>query len=808
MIINENILKKYLSQPIPKNLKFLINNHITEVDKIEIIHPQLTLKNNQKYIIGKIIKIINQIITIDIGKNIIFIDKNQIINFDNFLINKKIIVLIEPKSQNIISSFNNNQNPDIYDRNIYNKKIISAKDLQLSHKNLIESEKNEILYLDEQAPVGKCALTYLNLKGSAITLALTPNRVDLLSHIGFAKDLNAVLESSNPQLINFQNINNNPHELDKINPFIINIKNDNCYEYSLRYIKNLIVKPSPLWLRNLLITNQIEPTNNIMDIINLIMIEYGIPLNVFDAEKLTNEQIEIRNAEPNEKICHINKTYFLRHQQDIVITNNNKIISLSNILNNPDYEITNKTQNIIITSSYWNIEIISKIAKYHQINNPQTLLLTKGIDQNLIQKALNQATYLIQKLTYGKVYKKISSQKIKQHNNPKIRISLKEINKKIGLKLSSNKIINILNKLNYKVDFISKPSQNYFMAQAPERRYDIMTPEDIIADLVRLKGFNNKTKRSTINHFTEHNTCAKNLIKLKKFLANLGFYEIKTYKLINQKIFNLFHQDQNYLSVINPINEERKILRQNLSGSMLEVLEFNHKNKNIDNAFFEISHVFYKNQEILHLSLGISGHLIKNYWLKQNIESSFFILKGVIEKIALFLNINLSFSVTKKYLNLHPGAQANIQMNKKNIGFIGEIHPKLTLLNNLSQSFIAEINLDLILKQSFNNNIIVNKINKLPYITRDLSFWISKKFNFKQILKILTKDFQKILRKCELLDVYMPKSNTPNTNQEYYSLSFRLTFENINNDLNKITIEQIIHQIENNLKNKFQAKIR
>ncbi|MFW8664351.1 hypothetical protein ACOES3_00540, partial [Candidatus Phytoplasma citri] len=125
MIINENILKKYLSQPIPKNLKFLINNHITEVDKIEIIHPQLTLKNNQKYIIGKIIKIINQIITIDIGKNIIFIDKNQIINFDNFLINKKIIVLIEPKSQNIISSFNNNQNPDIYDRNIYNKKIIS-----------------------------------------------------------------------------------------------------------------------------------------------------------------------------------------------------------------------------------------------------------------------------------------------------------------------------------------------------------------------------------------------------------------------------------------------------------------------------------------------------------------------------------------------------------------------------------------------------------------------------------------------------------------------------------------------------------
>ncbi|MDO8063864.1 phenylalanine--tRNA ligase subunit beta [Candidatus Phytoplasma bonamiae] len=808
MIINENILKKYLFRSIPKNLKFLINNHITEVEKIELIHSQLTIQNNQKYIIGKVIQIINQIITIDIGENIISINQNnKIVNLDNCLINKKIIVLIEQKSQNIISNLNNNPNSNINDKNIYKKKIISAKDLKLSDKNLIESEKNEILYLDDQAPIGECALTYLNLKGSVIRLALTPNRVDLLSHIGFAKDLNAVLESSAHKLNNFQNFNDTPCELDELNPFCINIENNNCYEYNLRYLTNLTIKPSPLWLRNLLITNQIEPINNIIDVINLIMIEYGIPLNVFDAEKLTNKQIEIRNAKPNEKIVHFTKTYLLKDQQDIVITNNNNIISLNEILNNPDYEIKDKTQKIIITSSYWNIENISKIAKYHQINNNKTLLFTKGIDQNLIQKALEKAAYLIQTLTYGKVYNKIASQKIQKYHNPKIRITLQEINKKIGLKLSSTKIINILNKLDYNVEFISKPSHNYFIAQAPERRYDITIPEDIIADLVRLKGLNNKTNQSTINNCKEHNHLQKQLIKLKKFLANLGFYEIKTYKLINPTIFNLFHHDQNYLSIINPINEERKILRQSLSGNMMEVLEFNHKNKNTDNAFFEISNVFYNNKEILHLSLGISGYFIKNNWLKQNIESSFFILKGILEKIAHFLKINLSFSVTKKYLNLHPGAQANIKINQKNIGFIGEIHPKFNL-NHLNKSFLAEINLDLILKKSLKNQIIVHKINKLPYITRDLSFWISKKINFKKILESLTEDFQKILIKCELLDVYIPDSNSHNTNPGYYSLSFRLTLENINNDLNKNTIEQIINQIENNLKNKFQAKIR
>ncbi|MDV3158086.1 MAG: phenylalanine--tRNA ligase subunit beta [Pigeon pea little leaf phytoplasma] len=656
--------------------------------------------------------------------------------------------------------------------------------------------------------MGECALTYLNLKGSVITLALTPNRVDLLSHIGFAKDLNAVLELSAPKLNNFQKFNDTICELDELNPFCINIENNNCYEYNLRYLTNLTIKPSPLWLRNLLITNQIEPINNIIDVINLIMIEYGIPLNVFDAEKFTNKKIEIRNAKPNEKIIHFTKTYLLKDQQDIVITNNNNIISLNDILNNPDYEIKNKTQKIIITSSYWNIENISKIAKYHQINNNKTLLFTKGIDQNLIQKALEKAVYLIQKLTYGKVYNKISSQKIQKYHNPKIRITLQEINKKIGLKLSSTKIINILNKLNYNVEFISKPSSNnYFIAQAPERRYDITTPEDIIADLVRLKGLNNKTNKYDVNNHTEHNHIQKQLIKLKKFLANLGFYEIKTYKLINQTIFNLFNHDQNYLSIINPINEERKILRQALSGSMLEVLEFNHKNKNTDNAFFEISKVFYNNKEVLHLSLGISGYFMTNHWLKQNIESSFFILKGILGKISHFLKINLSFSVTKKYLNLHPGVQANIKINQKNIGFIGEIHPKFNL-NHLKKSFLAEINLDLILQKSLKNNIIIHKINKLPYITRDLSFWINKKINFKKILENLTKDFRQILRKCELLDIYIPNSNSQNKNPGYYSLSFRLTFENINNDLNKNTIEQIINQIENNLKNKFQAKIR
>ncbi|MDV3171381.1 MAG: phenylalanine--tRNA ligase beta subunit-related protein, partial [Candidatus Phytoplasma australasiaticum] len=383
MIINENILKKYLSTSIPKNLKFLINNHITEVDKIESIHPQLKIQNNQKYIIGKIIQIIHKTIKVDIGINIVSISLNNSIDYDKFLINKKIIILIEHNSPNF--NITNNKNPftNISDDEVFNKILISHRELKLSEKYLIESEKGEILYLDDQAPIGQCALTYLNLKGSTITLALTPNRADLLSHIGFAKDLQSILESSITELNNYPKNHNNPRESDKLNPFSINIKSKNCYEYNIRYITNLTIKTSPLWLRNLLITNQIEPVNNVIDVINLIIIEYGIPLNVLDADQFNNQQIEIRNAKQNEKIINSKETYFLRDQQDIVITNNNDIISLADILNNSNYEITNKTKKIIITSSYWNIESISEISNHHQINNQKNLRLTKGIDQSL-----------------------------------------------------------------------------------------------------------------------------------------------------------------------------------------------------------------------------------------------------------------------------------------------------------------------------------------------------------------------------------------------------------------------------------------
>ncbi|MDV3190150.1 MAG: hypothetical protein Q8843_02065 [Candidatus Phytoplasma australasiaticum] len=194
--------------------------------------------------------------------------------------------------------------------------------------------------------------------------------------------------------------------------------------------------------------------------------------------------------------------------------------------------------------------------------------------------------------------------------------------------------------------------------------------------------------------------------------------------------------------------------------------------------------------------------------VKKKYRKFFFILKGILEKIANFLNINMSFCPTQKYFNLHPGAQSNIKINRKNIGFIGEMHPKLNNIYHLNKSFIAEINLDMILKKSLKQDIIIKKINKLPYITRDLSFWINKKIHFQQIFESLKQNFQKILIKCELLDIYTPDSNNKNKYQKYYSLSFRLTFENINNNLNKNKVEQIINQIENNLKIKFQAQIR
>ncbi|MGA0448032.1 MAG: phenylalanine--tRNA ligase subunit beta [Candidatus Phytoplasma pyri] len=803
MKINENVLKKYLSI-IPKDIVNLVNNHITEVEKFYF------LTKNHNLIIGKIInfeKIINYknlyLVKVDIGHKLL----NIICSSNNLIIGKKVIVAQEGTYLEGLKSFIKSKKI----KNINSEGMIcSLGELGISNQYLTSSEKKDIYYFSDELEneIGNDVLKLLNLKGFMLELSLTPNRVDLYSHIGFIKDLNAISEQKNDFLEKQLIIKNK--EISKLNYFQIKIENENCYEYNLRYIENITITTSPLWIRNILFKADILPVNNLIDITNLILIEYGVPIHFFDADKLINSSIIVRNANLNEKIITIDSKEYVLNSEDLVIANDNIPIELAGIIGLNNNNIDLNTKNIILTTAYFEPKIISKTSKKLKLSTNISLYYERGIDQNLIVKALERACQLLQQITNAKITKNIVSDKIKLRKNPKINLSLSFIRHKTGINFLWKQIEKFLKLLEYEIiidvdSFSFNDLNQVFYVIAPLRRYDVNIPEDVISDLLRMYGYHNVcVNNDNILNFTSFKTVKQNKIRnLRYLLKNIGFYEIINYSLVSDKISKLFPYNKNKIKLLNPLSQDKIILRQNLIASFIEVLSYNQKRNNFDNAFFEIGKVYFPEGEYLSLALGLSGNFINSGWHKNNINSSFFVLKGILERIALFLKINLQLKKTNIYDSFSPGIQANIIFNNKKIGFMGETNCFINEKYQLIKSYLLEISLN---DEILNKNKVnyYEEISKFPSIRRDLSFFIDKKYDFFDISKTIKEFISILFFEFELLDVY----SSDKLFSHQHSLTIGFIFNDLNGSLNKIQVDDIMTKIKNKLYEKYKIQVR
>ncbi|CAP18266.1 Phenylalanyl-tRNA synthetase beta chain [Candidatus Phytoplasma mali] len=803
MKINENVIKKYLSI-IPKDITNLVNNHITEVEKFYF------LTKNHNLIIGKILnfeKIINSkylyLVTVDIAHKLL----NIICSYNNLIIGKKVIVAQEGSYLEGLKSF-------IKTKKIQNINsdgmLCSLTELGISNQYLTSTEKKGIYYFsdDVDLELGSDVLKFLSLKGFMLELSLTPDRVDLYSHIGFIKDLNAVSKQKNDFLEQQLIVKN--QEISKLNYFQIKIENKDCYEYNVRYIENITIKTSPLWIRNILLKADILPVNNLVDIANLILIEYGVPIHFFDADKLINSSIIVRNANLNEKITTIDNKEYVLNSEDLVIANDNIPIELAGIISLNNNNIDLNTKNIILTTAYFEPKIISKTSKKLKLSTNISLYYERGIDQTLIVKALERACQLLQEITNAKITKNIVSKKIKLRKNPKITLSLNFIRNKTGINFLWSQIEKFLKLLEYKIiidinSFVFNDLNQVFYVTAPLRRYDVNIPEDVISDLLRMYGYHNVyVNNDNILNTVTFKTIKQNKIRnLRYLLQNIGFCEIITYSLVSDKISQLFPYNKNKVKLLNPLSQDKIILRQNLIASFIEVLSYNQKRNNVDNAFFEIGKVYFPESEYLNLALGLSGNFINSGWHKNNINSSFFVLKGILERIAFFLKINLQLKKTNIYHSFCPGIQANIIFNNQKIGFMGETNCFINKQYQLTKSYLLEISLnDEILNQNTVNHY--QEISKFPSIRRDLSFIIDKKYDFSDISKTIKEFISILFFKFELLDVYY----SDKLFSHQYSLTIGFIFNDLDGNLNKIKVDDIMIKIKNKLYEKYKIQVR
>ena len=675
-----------------------------------------------------------------------------------------------------------------------NGMLCSLQELGIEDKYVQEEFKNGIYLFDDEAVVGENPLEYLGFDDTIIDLELTSNRSDLLSIEGVAYDIGAALNQKIiPIIPSFT-------ESKKINPVTVKVETDKCYKYNARYLANVRIAPSPLWMQARLIASGIRPINNVVDITNFVLMEMGQPLHSFDADKLKNN-IVVRTAYDDEKIVTLDNIERTLTKDDIVITNGKEAVCVAGVMGGLSTEVDNNTKNIILEAAYFDPLSIRKTSSRLGLKSESSIRFERKIDYNRVERALDYAAQLMQELCDAEIYSNISSD-IKVNIDPQsVSVTAEKINSILGTSLSDSEVSNIFDRLQYSY---SKNDLVYTIT-LPSRRMDLEpSVQDICEDVARMNGYENIP--TTIAQTRDKGALTysqKRTRLIRQILSNMGFNEVISYSLIAEKDLGLYRENiLDPIKVMMPMTEDRAVMRQSLLNGVIDAVQYNQARKIENLALFEIGNIYSTEKEELHLAIAVSGLYSSHLWHGEKQEASFYLLKGVLDSLLSKLNVSVTYKPYSKIESFHPGRCAAIYIEDKMIGVIGQMHPRYAKKMGINTTIALEINIEPII-----NNVKAFKyksINKFPSITRDLAIVCNKDIPSSDIELIIKQAGKKTLSKIELFDLYTGENVAENEK----SLAFKLTFEDPTKTLETQEVDKLIESILKRLKDVYDARLR
>ncbi len=675
--------------------------------------------------------------------------------------------------------------------------ICSLEELGIETKYIPERSKGGIHILEDEAPIGEDALEYLHYNDIIIDFDFTSNRSDLLSIIGVAYEMGALFSKpvTLPE-IKFKYSNKKASDYLEVLG-----KTEKAPLYLTRIVEDVVIKESPNFIKSRLISSGIRPINNVVDISNYVMLEYGQPLHFFDYEKL-GKKIIIRQAEKGEKLLTLDNQERTLKESDIVITTPKEIVALAGVMGGYNTEITNETKTIVIESAIFDPRSIRKTSR-EVLKSEASRRFEKGINPEWTKQALERAAYLLEKYAQGKVLKEVVGYNKIQVEEKEVEITLTKINNVLGLNLSIVTVKEILKRLL----FPFRLTNETFKITIPSRRLDISIQEDIIEEIGRFYGYEHIQEVLPLGKLKEGRyTKEDQKIKgLKTKLNSFGLKEIITYSLIKEDYLKEFKkEDLKKVSLLSPMSEERKHLRLSLIPSLLEVINYN-KAHFIDDIFlYEIGSIYYQEEdcyiEETKLSIGGVGKYLFNRWQKETIEFDFYLLKSFLENILSYLGLfnryQLKSGTTIK--EMHPNKSAEIFVDNEYIGFIGALHPT----KSKYPIYLLEISLKKILKKKV-RPIKYKPLSIYPKVNKDLAFIVDKKILVGDLIETIKQAGGKLLSDIEVFDLY----ENIGENSKKKSLAFSLTFLDQTKTLTDLTVNELLKKIIDKVETKFQAQL-
>ena len=634
--------------------------------------------------------------------------------------------------------------------------LCSLEELGINSSQVPKEYQNGIFVFNKKQELGADVVKLLGLDDKIIDIAITPNRADALSMRGIFYEVCAIYDKKDKFKEIFEEKEYGKTDLK------INSESESCKTYFGQVIKNVKIEPSPLWVQMKLIKSGVRPINNVVDITNYVMLEYGQPMHAFDKDKL-GDKILIREACDGEKIITLDGIERELKNNELVITDTQTPVAIAGVMGGENTEVTNNTKNIVFESAYFSADSIRKTSSQHNLRSESSQRFEKGVDPNLQKKALNRAVELLKEICPNIIVEEevFIGTHIKEE---KIEVTSNYLNNYIGINITTEEIKKILLSLNFKVE----EDDDKLIVEVPTRRSDIKIKQDLAEEVARLYGYDNivstlpKFSKSTKGGLTYKQKLIKNL---RNLYINLGFYDTINYSLLSEKEATQFTTNRhNTVKLLLPMSNRHSHLRQSLIPGLLKSLQYNYARKNENLKLLEIGKVFFaKNNENIqpdekmYISAVLTGKEKETKWLKEEQSIDFFTAKGYLELIFKKLDILKDISYKKINMDLlHPGRSAKIFYKDIEIGIIGEIHPTYERELGIEKTYIFEIDLDLIL-ENVKNKFIYKEVSKYPTVTRDIAMLISKNDTYQNIKEIIKNINSNLIKEVSLFDVYEGK---------------------------------------------------
>lgn len=699
--------------------------------------------------------------------------------------------------------------------------LCSADELGLAERNY--QSEDGILILNrfiKNIDLGKNLEDVLGLEEDIILhVAPTANRGDEMSVIGIARELCAIFnkELNFSPLTCTSDLSTNEFQVEIIDE-------DVCKYYSLGVLKNITIKTSPAWMQKRLIASGIRSINNVVDITNYVLLEYGIPLHAFDLNKL-NGYLCVRRAKEGEKIVTLDGVERNLTNDSVLIATKEEGVCLAGVFGGQNSEVDENTTAIALEAAYFVPSSNRKSSRSVGYRSDACARFERGVDIEAVKPALMRAMQLLTELADAKVIGVVEDGK-NELEKTEITLRFAQVKRILGFQIPGEKCITILEKLGFKVLGKNESAAKF---EVPSFRANDVTREiDLIEEIARINGYDKISPTiPSKNQAPVISLEEKTLAKINAALLSSGLNEIITPSLIGEpllKQFSLSYDKERVVMVENPQSEEYTMLRQTLSANILHCLKYNYDNGQKNFWAYEIGKIYFKNSPADEKNSGVdetkilagclTGKVENSIW-QTSAETDFFTLKGIFENLFNELGIanRIQFKVVEEkpihlftYSLIHPYKSAKIVMLGKNLtelGYIGQLHPILKDKLKLNQdTFLFEINLDEILKAVNPSTVRYKKLPQFPEVQRDLAFVVPEVVSYDNLKSVVKKAVQSnIFKGCEVFDVYQGE----NIEKGFKSIAFRIKMQDENITLTDEIVDFQMKAVRENLQKAFEG---